>query len=128
MINLMSIIHKRNLLDFNLNENTVTNNTLFKKMLENLQLKTDEMYSKDLLEQIFNYFSENSEQTYKHNSELEGKITSKQEKVTDFINLIDNINFDFKDKITDFLNQNNIEGVIKKVVSFIDKIEKFSIK
>ena len=46
MINLMSIIHKRNLLDFNLNENTVTNNTLFKKMLENLQLKTDEMYSK----------------------------------------------------------------------------------
>ncbi len=129
MMNLISIIHKRNLINFDFNIEIITNDILFKQMLENIKLNQEGLYNIDLFEQISLFFNKNSDKTYKNNANLEGKITSKQEEVTDFINLIDNISIDYKEKINSFFNQNNIsKSVIKKINSFIDKIEKFNIE
>lgn len=129
MMNLISIIHKRNLINFNFNRDVITNDILFKKMLESIKLNKEGMYNVDLFEQISIFFNKNGEKTYKNNKKLEGKISSKQEEVSDFINLLENKNIDYKEKLNNFLNQNNISrSTIKKINSFIDKIEKFNIK
>ena len=80
-------------------------------------------------QEILRYSKENVDSFYKYADSKEGKVTSKQEKSMDFINLLDNKIIDYKENIISYLTLSNTSSsTLRKIKSFIDKMEKYSIE
>ena len=119
LMSLMTIINKRNKVSLNLNPVTFANSVVFNEILENIIQENVPLYDNDLLNEIMNYSKSYANETFKDNTGREGKITSKQEKSMDFINLLDNKVADYKERIIEFLRLSNISSSsLRKISSF----------
>ena len=129
LMSLMKIINKRNEVKLSLDSRSFTNTLVFNELLEGVLQERIPLYDNDLFGEILRYSKENVNNFYKFNNITEGKITSKQEKSMDFLNLIDNKIVDYKETITSYLTlANTSSSTLRKINNFIDKMEKYNIE
>lgn len=129
LMSLMKIINKRNKVTLSLDSRSFTNTLVFNEILEGILEEKIPLYDNDLLTEILRYSKENVDNFYKFNDSKEGKISSKQEKSMDFLYLLDNKIIDYKETIINYLTLTNTSSsTLRKIKSFIDKIEKYNIE